>query len=83
MRPIRTLLAVAAAATAIGCTSITKTASGDWSYRSFGNRKSIGELTVSADNALKVKGYTSTQAENIEAASRGAASAFFRQVPGQ
>jgi hypothetical protein len=55
------------------CTSIKKTnADGSgWKYSSVLNRKSIQEMSVTENGGIKVKGYLSTQAENLKAVAEG------------
>ena len=57
----------------VGCTSIKKTnADGSgWKYSSVLNRKSIQEMSVTENGGIKVKGYLSTQAENLKAVAEG------------
>lgn len=72
------LLALATA----GCTQMEKTdpdGSG-WKYRSVFNRKIISELSVSKDGGIKMKGYQSTQAENLNAVAEGVAKGLGKAV---
>lgn len=70
MKRIILLLAIVAMT---GCTQVEKidpNGSG-WKYTSFMNRKTINELSVSKDGAIRMKGYQSTQAENLKAVAEG------------
>lgn len=66
-------------ATLCGCTAIEKTDTG-WKYSSFMNRKTIAELSVSKDGSIKMKGYQSTQAENLGAVAEGVANGLGKAV---
>lgn len=72
-------LALIAIATLTGCTAIEKTDTG-WKYSSFMNRKTINELSVSKDGSIKMKGYQSTQAENLGAVAEGVAKGLGKAV---
>lgn len=66
---------------ASGCTSIEKTdPQGGWKYTSFMNRKTINELSVSKDGSIKMKGYQSTQAENLNAVAEGVAKGLGKAI---
>jgi hypothetical protein len=51
-----------------------------WKYSSFMNRKTINELSVSKDGGIRMKGYQSTQAENLNAVAEGVAKGLGKAV---
>lgn len=70
---MKTIIALIALVSLTGCTQMEKTdpdGSG-WKYSSFMNRKTINELSVSKDGGIRMKGYQSTQAENLKAVAEG------------
>lgn len=70
---MKRIIALMALISITGCTAVEKTdpdGSG-WKYTSFMNRKTINELSVSKDGAIRMKGYQSTQAENLKAVAEG------------
>lgn len=67
---MRNAITAAAIIGLTGCTRIEKSDTG-WKYTSFMNRKTIAELSVSKDGSIKMKGYQSTQAENLKAVAEG------------
>lgn len=75
----RKLIEVIVGALLTGCTAIEKTDTG-WKYSSFMNRKTIAELSVSKDGSIKMKGYQSTQAENLGAVAEGVAKGLGKAV---
>lgn len=79
---MKTTLALLAIITLTGCTSIEKSdpSGGGWKYMSFMNRKTINELSVSKDGSIKMKGYQSTQAENLGAVAEGVAKGLGKAV---
>lgn len=79
---MKTTLALLAITTLTGCTSIEKADpnGGGWKYTSFMNRKTINELSVSKDGSIKMKGYQSTQAENLGAVAEGVAKGIGKAV---
>ena len=77
---MKTIIALIALGSLTGCTSMQKTdpdGSG-WKYSSFMNRKTINELSVSKDGGIRMKGYQSTQAENLKAVAEGVADGFIK-----
>ena len=77
---MKRIIALIALVSLTGCTSMQKTdpdGSG-WKYSSFMNRKTINELSVSKDGGIRMKGYQSTQAENLKAVSEGLSEGFAR-----
>lgn len=74
---MKTTLALLAIATLTGCTHM-KTES--WSYTSFLNRKSLSELSVTKDGAVKVKAASSDQVEAIGAIAEGVAKGLGKTV---
>lgn len=79
---MKTTLALLTIITLTGCTAIEKSdpAGGGWKYTSFMNRKTINELSVSKDGSIKMKGYQSTQAENLGAVAEGVAKGIGKAV---
>lgn len=76
---MKTTLSLLAIITLAGCTHIEKSDTG-WKYSSFGNRKMIAELSVSKDGSIRMKGYQSTQAENLNAVAEGVAKGLGKAV---
>ena len=79
---MKRIIALMALIALTGCTQMEKTdpdGSG-WKYRSVFNRKIISELSVSKDGGIKMKGYQSTQAENLNAVAEGVAKGLGKSV---
>jgi hypothetical protein len=67
---------IAACAALVGCTSVSHPSG--WSYCSVGFQKTIAELQVSTNGALKMKGYASKDSQIAEGIAAGVASGLAR-----